>query len=310
LILESYLNQARLLLQVLSYLEYEKPDGIPLFALKGGTALNFFVQPLPRLSVDADLTYCPLDERNAALATMRASIQLLADTLAANIPGVQCFITHHAGMDKLLVRHEGITVKVEPNSLLRGTVYPLERRELCPEAQSEFRTIISIPCLAEAELYGGKICAALDRQHPRDLFDILPLMRQDGLTYKVRKAFIVYALSHPRPLAELLKPNLQPLKEIFHTEFSGMTRQTVTLTELEEARVWLLEAVLRGLTEAERRFLLSAKDGNPDWSLPDLPDHVKELPGIRWKLLNIDKLRQSPQKHKAALAKLKNCLGL
>lgn len=210
MIFESYLNQARLLLQVLNYLEYEKPDSTPLFALKGGTALNFFIQPLPRLSVDADLTYCPLDERDTALATMRASVQRLADTFSANIPGVQCFITHHAGMDKLLVRYEGITVKVEPNSLLRGTVYPLERRELCPEAQSEFRIIVSIPCLAEAELYGGKICAALDRQHPRDLFDILPLMRQSGLTDKVRKAFVVYALSHPRPLAELLKPNPQP----------------------------------------------------------------------------------------------------
>lgn len=40
------------------------------FALKGGTAINLFYRNLPRLSVDIDLVYVPLDERQTALANI------------------------------------------------------------------------------------------------------------------------------------------------------------------------------------------------------------------------------------------------
>jgi hypothetical protein len=33
------------------------------FALKGGTAINLFVRDMPRLSVDIDLTYLPVQPR-------------------------------------------------------------------------------------------------------------------------------------------------------------------------------------------------------------------------------------------------------
>ena len=307
---EVYTRQARLLLHILDCLEHDVPAKEPLFALKGGTALNFFVQPFPRLSVDIDLTYCPLDERDAAFAAMREALQRLAVALQARLPGVQCVHTQPAGGDKLLVRHEGGSVKVEPNGVIRGTVFPTEVRPLCHEAQTAFGVAVNARCLGIADLYGGKICAALDRQHPRDLFDILPLMQVGNLEESPRKAFLVYALSHPRPLAELLEPHPQPLEHIFQTEFVGMTKEPITLQTLEKARTWLFQAVHSGLTENERRFLLSCKAGEADWGLAGLPTHVPQLPAVRWKLHNIEQLRRQPKKHKAALMKLEKCLGL
>ena len=307
---EIYTKQARLLLHILACLEDETSAGEPFFALKGGTALNFFVRPFPRLSVDIDLTYCPLKERDAAFAAMRESLRRLIIALQLRLPGVQCTHARPAGGDKLLVRHEGASVKVEPNGLIRGTVFPTEMRLLCPEAQSVFGIVLAVRCLSEADLYGGKICAALDRQHPRDLFDILPLMQANKLEESTRKAFLVYALSHPRPLAELLDPHPQPLEQIFQTAFSGMTRESTSLETLEEGRTWLMQAVRSGLTLDERRFLLSCKGGEPDWSLAGLPAHVPRLPAVRWKLHNITQLRRQLKKHKTALAKLEKCLGL
>jgi predicted nucleotidyltransferase component of viral defense system len=307
---EIYTRQVRLLLHILDCLEYETPGKEPFFALKGGTALNLFVQPFPRLSVDIDLTYCPLDERDVAFAAMREGLQSLVRVLQTRLPGVQCTRTQPVGGDKLLVRYDGVSVKVEPNGIIRGTVFPTEMRSLCQEAQTLFSTAVSARCLSEADLYGGKICAALDRQHPRDLFDLLPLMRTGEITEDTKKAFLVYALSHPRPLAELLSPRPQLLEQVFRTEFSGMAREPVTLDTLKKAREWIIQTVRSGLTLDERRFLLSCKAGEPDWSLAGLPAHVPLLPAVRWKLYNIAELRQHPKKHKAALIKLENCLGL
>ena len=307
---EVYTRQVRLLLHILDCLEYETPGKEPFFALKGGTALNLFVQPFPRLSVDIDLTYCPLDERDVAFVAMREGLQRTVRVLQTRLLGVQCTHTQPTGGDKLLVRYDGISVKVEPNGIIRGTVFPTEIRSLCPEAQTLFGTTISARCLSEADLYGGKICAALDRQHPRDLFDVLPLMRMGEIAEDTKKAFLVYALSHPRPLAELLSPRPQPLEQIFRTEFSGMTREPVTLETLEEAREWIIQAARSRLTLDECRFLLSCKAGEPDWSLAGLPTYVPLLPAVRWKLYNIAELRQHPKKHKAALVKLEKCLGL
>lgn len=307
---EIYTRQARLLLSVLECLEYERSDGAPFFALKGGTALNFFVQPFPRLSVDIDLAYCPLDARDTALASIRDGLRRLVDSLHTRLPGVACSHTQPAGGDKLLVRYHGVTVKVEPNGVIRGTVFSTEITSLCAEAQEAFGTAVKVRCLSTADLYGGKICAALDRQHPRDLFDILPLMQTNTLDESLRKAFLVYALSHPRPLAELLNPNPQPLEHVFQTEFAGMTREPVALESLERARTWLIQAVRSGLTVDERRFLLTCKAGEPDWSLSGLPEHVPQLPAVRWKLHNIAQLQKQPKKYTLTFEKLRAVLEL
>jgi hypothetical protein len=166
---------------------------------------------------------------------------------------------------------------------------------------------LSIKTLSAADLYGGKICAALDRQHPRDLFDIKLLLENEGLTDAIRKAFVVYLVSHDRPLHELIDPPRKDFRKVFEKEFFGMTDVPVSYEELVAVREHLFVRLHGDLTGAERKFILSVKEGAPAWELLALPG-VDKLPAIQWKLRNIAKM--SPVKHQEQLDKLKKKLGL
>lgn len=156
------------------------------------------------------------------------------------------------------------------------------------------------------DLYGGKICAALDRQHPRDLFDVKILFSNEGISDKTKTAFLVYLMSHNRPISELLAPNFKDLKDMYTSEFSGMTVEKISLDELVEVRSELIKHIHLSLKDNDRAFLLSFKAGKPDWSLFEVP-HLKDLPGIQWKLKNIEKL--SFIKLKESLTKLEKILS-
>jgi predicted nucleotidyltransferase component of viral defense system len=297
-----YHRQAKLLLQVLPLIER-----YPVFALKGGTAINFFLRDMPRLSVDIDLTYTVVDDRATALAAIDcALVGLKADT--------ERFIARSAVATKkvqgnavaLMVKSDGVLVKVEPNLVLRGTLFEPERLSLKKGVEDLFGLSVRVRTLATAEIYGGKICAALDRQHPRDLFDIKLLLENEGMTDATRKSFIVHLVSHDRPMAELLDPNFADLKKTFAADFEGMTFVKVSREDLEEARAKLVKAIREDLTDKERQFILSIKKGDPDWTLIGL-EGVDRLPAIQWKLLNIEKMDKT--KHRQALRKLEEFLG-
>jgi len=146
-------------------------------------------------------------------------------------------------------------------------------------------------------LYGGKICAALDRQHPRDLFDVKLLLDNEGITDKIRTAFIVYLISHNRPMNELLNPTFQDISNQFTAEFKGMMFNRITLEELNHARKELVNRLMSDLTEREKRFLISVKSKKPQWDLIEV-EHIKDLPAVKWKLLNLEKMtRKVMSKH-------------
>ncbi|MGH7901443.1 MAG: nucleotidyl transferase AbiEii/AbiGii toxin family protein, partial [Thermodesulfobacteriota bacterium] len=199
-----YFQRANLLLQLLPFVSEEED-----FALKGGTAINFFIRDLPRLSVDIDLCYLPLADRESSLNQVSESLEKMSNRVTQILPDLKIFLkkdNEHKNIVALIVSKKGQIVKIEPNPVLRGTIYPVQKRELVLKAQALFEQSISLNCLSFADLYGGKICAALDRQHPRDLFDVKLLLENEGITDEIRKAFIVYLISHPRPIVELLKP--------------------------------------------------------------------------------------------------------
>jgi len=104
-----------------------------------------------------------------------------------------------------------------------------------------------------AELYGGKICVALDRQLPRDLSDVHRLLKAEGITNEIRRAFFVFLASHDRPINELRSPNRQ-----------RMTLDPVPPV-LESAREQLIQQINHNLTTAAREFLLSMKRLEPKW---------------------------------------------
>jgi predicted nucleic acid-binding OB-fold protein len=147
----------------------------------------------------------------------------------------------------------------------------------------------------------------LDRQHPRDLFDVRILLEKEGITSEIRKAFVVYLASHDRPIHELLDPTRKDIRGIYEGEFAGMTVEKIEYEDLIAAREELIATVRKELTEEERAFLISLKEGSPKWSLLGL-EGIERLPAIQWKLMNIQKMRK--KKHAEYLEKLKRILGL
>lgn len=299
-----YHEQVRLLLRYLPAL-----SSVDCFALKGGTAINLFVRDLPRLSVDIDLAFLPLSPRDEALRATGAALATMASYAGRVIPGLRVIDAGSVDAPKQIAATDQARIKVEPNPVLRGTVFPAEIRRLVPMAESLFEMSVSAPVLSHADLYAGKLCAALDRQHPRDWFDVRLLLGHEGLDDGLRQAFVVYLACHHRPMAELLVPRAKPLRETFQRAFAGMARDPVSVEDLEDTQAMLPRLLRDSLRQDERRFLLSIVRGEPDWSLLPIP-HLAELPALRWKLANIEKLRQSPKRHKAAVDRLRTILEI
>lgn len=277
-----------------------------MFCAQRGTAINLFVRNLPRLSVDIDLAYLPSAERQQALADVRLALQRIAAAIVRGLP--QSFATVQANRDdelRVLVRSPTAQIKIEVSPVIRGTVHAPQERDVVALVEDEFG-FASIPVVSLPDLYGGKICAALDRQHPRDLFDVMLMLREEGLTREIFEGFLVYLISHRRPMGELLAPRWKPLAGIFQAEFAGMTREPVTLEQLEFTRQALLVAIQRQFSKQDAAFLLSLKRGKPDWSLLGLAG-VDQLPAVQWKLRNITGM--SEDKRDEALAKLGRVIG-
>lgn len=209
-------DQVNLLLQILP--EVMK---INYFALKGGTAINMFVSNMPRLSVDIDLTYMPIDSRENSLGTINRSLEDLAHSIQRNFAGIRTDLrkTTAANIKQVYVQDKNSAIKVEVNHVLRGFVNPCQQLGLSKKAQDRFRTYSQALCLSFEDLYAGKICAALDRQHPRDLFDIKILLENEGYSEKLRKTFIVYLISNNRPISELINPNRLNIQKLLKRNF-------------------------------------------------------------------------------------------
>ena len=226
---------------------------------------------------------------------IKAALSELGGSIKQAMPGtelIESFRDKHDAL-RLTVNRASVQIKIELSPVLRGTVFEPATLSVCESVEDEFG-YAEIQVVAYADLYAGKICAALDRQHPRDLFDVKWLLENEGLTDDLRKALIVYLASHNRPIAELLRPQFKDIAGLYSGEFLTMTEQPVELAELEATRARLVELINEALTEEERRFLLSFKSRNPDWSLLGLSG-VEDLPAIRWKQVNL--ARMSPEKH-------------
>ncbi len=296
-----YYRQVQLLMQVLPFVAKQE-----CFALKGGTAINLFVREFPRLSVDIDLVYLPIKGRDEALKEICGALDAISADLKAAFKDVELTEAYKSKHDalRLVVGRNGVQIKVELSPVLRGTVYEPHMMEVCAAVEDEFG-YAEVPVVALADLYAGKICAALDRQHPRDLFDVKWLLENEGLNDEIRKALIIYLSSHNRPMAELLRPQFKDISAVYAGEFANMAETEVPLEELVAVRKRLVELIHQGLTDSEKGFLLSFKNREPDWTLLEL-DTVSELPAIKWKQINLAKMPDD--KHKLALDKLKEVL--
>lgn len=302
-----YRDTVALLLDTVPYVFKQK-----CFAMKGGTAINLFCRDMPRLSVDIDLVYVApaMPKRTEALAEIEVCLGQIAgdlkDKLGATIQRTK------SGSDqetKLFVSRGDTRVKIEVNHVFRGSVYPVTTGSLVPEAEEMFERELDVPMFDEDELYASKLVAALDRQHPRDLFDVMLLNENGGITSRMRRAFVVYLAGHNRPLHELLPPQPHDVADAYEKEFVGMSVRGSSLGELEKTRERLFDELPAALDDVERKFLRSIHRLEPDWDILGLPG-VEALPAIQWKLVNLRRLKEgNPGKFDQMLGALEKQLG-
>lgn len=277
-----------------------------VFALKGGTAINLFIRDLPRLSVDIDLTYLPVEERQTSLVNMKGALTRISEAINSENRARAIFQQNRDDELRVIIANTDATIKLEVSPVARGAIYTPILKPVTEQVEDLFG-YAEIKVVSNADLYGGKICAALDRQHPRDLFDVKLLLENEGINREIFIGFVTYMLSHPRPMHEIMQPNWKSMSEQFSREFDGMTITKVSLTELESTRQELIEALRAQFTQRDADFLLSFKRGSPDWTLFDEPE-ISKLPAVRWKLRNIDTLCQNEAKHAAQFNLLKAVL--
>ncbi|MDP1701295.1 MAG: nucleotidyl transferase AbiEii/AbiGii toxin family protein [Aestuariivirga sp.] len=283
---ERYRQQAALLVRTIPAIAAED-----CFALKGGTAINLFIRDMPRLSVDIDLTFLPVMPWQESLAAIEEALLRIKQRLETNFASIRVVESRTQGdgpLIRLIVQLGRAQIKIEVTPVLRGSVFAPELRTVSQSVEEQFG-FAEMRVVSFADLYAGKIMAALDRQHPRDLFDVRGLLAKEGIDDGLRRAFIVYLVSHDRPISEVLNARRKDLATEFSENFEGMTAEPLALAELLKAREALVAAIISDMLEAHREFLMGFKQGTPDWTLLDLPD-AANLPAVRWKQINLDKL--------------------
>ena len=292
---ERFRQQVDLLIRVLPSVAEEN-----VFALKGGTAINLFVRDLPRLSVDIDLTYLPVKAREESLADIDAALDRISKSISEAVPQTKVVPSrlHNEGIvTRLVVRTPETQIKVEVTPVARGCVFEPRVMQVAPSVEDQFG-YVETQVVSFDDLYAGKIVAALDRQHPRDLFDVRDLLRKEGISTSLRQAFLAYIVSHNRPAIEVLAPTRKDIRSDFEENFLGMTTELVELEELVATREEMIEAIVAQMPDEHRAFLVGVERGEIDWNLSGLTD-AANLPAVRWKLANLDRL-EAERRHRQA----------
>lgn len=296
-----YAQKAELLLRLIPIVMEED-----VFAVHGGSAINLFLKDLPRYSVDIDLTYIPLADRATSINDINLHLESICKMAKRAFKGMH--IVSKLDTCKLLCEYQGRQVKVEVNQTKRGIVGgDVLTLPLSDKAQNEFSLYCEAKIVPLTLLYGGKIAAALSRQHPRDLFDVkymdLPLS-------DCREGLIFCLLGSDRPIHESLAPSFIDQREAMANQFDGMTDIPFTYDEFEATRSKLVDDVKALMTETDRNFLVSFESGQPLWEGYEF-EYFKDYPSVQWKLLNLQKLaKQNPKKLQEEVNKLRDIWNL
>ena len=295
-----YARKVKLLLRLMPYVTNEG-----VFAVHGGTAINLFVKNMLRYSVDIDLTYMPLAGREESLKDINAHLASIAEKAKADISGLH--VVPNYATCKLLCEYQGYQVKIEVNQTKRGIIGgETQLMPVCDKAQDEFEIYCEARIVPQTLLYGGKIAAALSRQHPRDLFDV---KHMDLPMNDVREGLIFCLLGSDRPIHESLAPTLIDQHEAMANQFEGMTDLAFSYDEFETTRLQLIRDVNTMLTDADKQFLVSFEQGEPLWDEYEFA-HFCNYPSVQWKLVNLAKLKkQNPAKLITKAEKLQQILS-
>lgn len=294
-----YAQKVDLLLRIIPIIFQEKS-----FAIHGGTAINLFEKAMLRYSVDIDITYVPLEDRKTSIQNINQKLKVIAERIERTLKGGR--VSHREDICKLLCEYRGKQVKIEVNQTKRGIICgEVVSKPLCKKAQEEFQLYCEANIVPYQQLYGGKVAAALSRQHPRDLFDIKYM---DATLSDIKEGIIFSLLGSDRPISESIAPNLVDQRQALKNQFAGMTELEFTYSDFEQTRDELIHEINQFFSIDDKSFLLSFESGNPDWTLGY--ETFKDYPSVQWKLFNIEKLRKSnPRKFDMEIERLRLVLG-
>ena len=296
---DAYKQQVRLLLEVLPEVAKEN-----CLAMHGGTAINLFVRDMPRLSIDIDLTFVELGEREEAINAINEALVRVKERVETLRPKAR--VVHKTDTCKLQIAHQGAQIKIEVNMVGRGLLGEASKLQLCAAAQEEFDAFSAISVVSIGQLYGGKLCAALDRQHPRDFFDVRLLLDNEGFNDEIKQGFLYGLVCSNRPTHELLSPNLIDQQAAFTNQFEGMSSLEFTYEDFENTRSDIIQIIRSRLDDRDKAFLLDFNRLEPDWSYYDF----QEYPSVKWKIQNLTKLRENnPAKYRQQLDALEGIIG-
>ncbi len=294
-----YHKQVALLISIIPEIALE-----PRFALHGGTAINLFDRDMPRLSVDIDLTYVPIEGRDVSFKNISEALIKIKSSIEKRLQGSR--VEHKMEMHKLLVSHNDAMIKIEVSQIVRGILGAVTEKILCKKAQEKFDTFSSINIVPNGQLYGGKVCAAMDRQHPRDIFDVKQLLQNQGFTKEIKEGFLFRLLSADRSIQDVLFPNLQDQRLAMTNQFAGMSEEQFSYEEYEYVRETMVNTVQASITEEDKLCILGFKNCTPDWSIYNF----EAYPSIKWKLQNLEIIKTTnPLKHEALYDSLKKKLN-
>ena len=292
---KTYRQQVELLLKIIPTL-----TEIESFAIHGGTAINLYVLDFPRYSVDIDVTYTLIKPREESFAEIHKNLSLIKEKVKAIIPNVVVI----EKPNKIYCSQRGIMVKIEVSGTKRGLIESPLIKPLCKKAQSEFETSNKAKIVSISQLYGGKITAALDRQHPRDLFDVKLMFDFVTDFEQVKKGFFYCLLGGDRPIFESLSPNRIDQQETMINQFSGMTDIPFSYSDYEETREKLIDFINSNLTQQDKDFLIAFETGSELLQYVEYQKYL-QFPAVQWKLHNINKLQEiNPNKLKDNRKKL------
>lgn len=296
-----YRQKVELLLRILPFVTDEE-----CFAIHGGTAINLFIKDLYRLSVDIDVTYIPIEDRNTSLLRINEALERISYRVKRTFRDVR--VIPRFDISKITCESRGCQVKIEVNQTKRGLVCgDTVLCPLCEKAQKMFGMEVEARIVSIPQLYGGKISAALSRQHPRDLFDV---KQMDIPLTDIKEGLIFCLLGSDRPIHESFAPNLIDQHEAMERQFSGMSEIPFTYKDFEATREKLVNDVNSVMTKEDKQFLIGFEELEVDWdNSPYSP--FRDYPSVKWKMQNLQKLKSSnPKKMNAEADKLKNIFGM
>lgn len=280
------------------------------FAIKGGTAINLFYQDFPRYSVDIDLTYLPQEDWDTSLKQIAGALESIGKKIKRNFSGISVRkISGGGNLDsRILVSNSIADVKIEVSPVARNTLFPPSNIRVKDTFKQKFSDVCMFVVNYD-EVYANKFSATLDRCLPRDLFDVKIFFESDHMSDLLFRVSLVYLLCSRRPIHELLSPSKKNIEENY-IGFESMMRKHVGLDDLYLAKDMLVKSLRERLNSISMKFLEDFHLCKPDFSLIGLPQ-AENLPAIRWKLLNLEKLRrQSPEKHVLQLERIRQMIEL